>query len=344
MLGIAVCVILSTTIAFAAGATKIEAIVSGMKIYFNGKALKGDVLTAKGKTYLPMDILSNNLGFKLSADTKNKKFNISESVSKSSLQQKLTDIDGQNNELQAANAAITTERDSLKSDNENLKAQVADLTNQINDLGNKLASLQASERQINVFKDDNRINLTDDNGAPIGGIVKNGVIYLPVKALAQAFGKAYSYDGKASSIYMGKHESSTPSKYLSQLNPITSSGLSVGDASKDNMGNTYSNSIILGSLSNGSGEYVLDGAYSKFKGVFALPYNSKDDGTLGIFQVYGDGKLLYASTGMTKGIEPIKFDVDITGVNRLKVVLVFSLNGDIYHGWTSYILDAGLYQ
>ena len=123
-LSIVFCLLLST-IAYAAGATKIEALVSGMKIYFNGKALKGDVLTAKGVTYLPMDILSNNLGFKLSADTKNKKFAISEIVNKSDLQKNVTNLQSQNNELKSKNSVITTERDLLKQENANLNAKLA---------------------------------------------------------------------------------------------------------------------------------------------------------------------------------------------------------------------------
>lgn len=205
-------------------------------------------------------------------------------------------------------------------------------------------TITAYYNNIKIYVDDSLVTPTDADGNVVEPFVYNGTTYLPVRAVASALGKAVSWDAATSSVYVGKHESTTPSIYLSQLDPITSENASVAGVSKDNMGNTYSDSIMLKGLTSANAEYVLNGGYTRIKGVFALPYTAKDHGTIGILKIYGDDQLLYTSPEMTKGVEPIQFDVDITGINRLRIEKSLDLNGDLSHGWTSYILNAGLYQ
>lgn len=40
--------------------------------------------------------------------------------------------------------------------------------------------------------------------------------------------------------------------------------------------------------------------------------------------VYGDGKLLYSSPEMARGVMPIDFDIDVEGVMRLKIEFVLN--------------------
>lgn len=95
---------------------------------------------------------------------------------------------------------------------------------------------------------------------------------------------------------------------------------------KDNMGNVYSYGLHL------DGEqsydyyvsYELQGAYESFSGTCAFPgivisetfarRSSKQ------FYIYGDDELLYASPTMSYNSMPQAFEIDVTGVNTLKIL------------------------
>lgn len=147
-IGIVICFLLTSTIAFAASANKIEALVSGMKINFNGNALRGTVLTAKGVTYLPMDILSSSLGFKISVDTKNKKFMISEKVNKTDLLKKIGLLQSENDGMKASVAALNTEKGSFTSEKAELTKNVEMLQNDRNELKVALDTIKAEKDKL----------------------------------------------------------------------------------------------------------------------------------------------------------------------------------------------------
>jgi hypothetical protein len=72
-------------------------------------------------------------------------------------------------------------------------------------------------------------------------------------------------------------------------------------------------------------DYLLSKKYSRISGKFALSYYSNSTDYKATLNLYGDNKLLYTSPELTKGILPIDFDVNISGVEKLKI----EINTDI---------------
>lgn len=87
--------------------------------------------------------------------------------------------------------------------------------------------------------------------------------------------------------------------------------------------------------------YVLDGKYTNFIGTLATTFDSKDkiENLYGAdMKVYGDGKLLWE--GYVKGgIRPIQFDIDVTDILEVEIVLDAKCAGR--NNFSFAILDAG---
>lgn len=67
-------------------------------------------------------------------------------------------------------------------------------------------------------------------------------------------------------------------------------------------------------------EYFLDEKYNTFKGTFALDYVDKnDDDANAQLIIYGDGNVIYTSDYIKAGSEPIDFNVDVTGYEKLMI-------------------------
>ncbi|MFR2168662.1 MAG: NPCBM/NEW2 domain-containing protein [Coprococcus sp.] len=105
---------------------------------------------------------------------------------------------------------------------------------------------------------------------------------------------------------------------------------------KDNTGTSYSSGILLSesggymfSDSESSEiEYLLGGKYDKLSGKVVLHYDCKDNAessAAGKVKIYGDGELLYSSDVVKSGVLPQNFDLNITGVNRLKIEFIWML-------------------
>jgi len=102
----------------------------------------------------------------------------------------------------------------------------------------------------------------------------------------------------------------------------------------DNMGNTYENGLRFtnsgyfgkdGFDDTGYTEltYVLESKYDEFTGKFVLkketisPY--KKGKAYAVLTIYGDGVSLYTSAAIKEGAYPVEFNVNISGVNELKI-------------------------
>lgn len=87
--------------------------------------------------------------------------------------------------------------------------------------------------------------------------------------------------------------------------------------------------------------YVLDGKYTNFTGTLTTTFDSKNkiENLFGVdMKVYGDGKLLWE--GYVKGgIRPITFNIDVTGVSEVEIVLDAKCAGK--NNFSFAILDAG---
>ncbi len=65
--------------------------------------------------------------------------------------------------------------------------------------------------------------------------------------------------------------------------------------------------------------YILDKKYSRIEGTVALSENQKNSGGLGL-AFYGDGKYLGDTGLLKKGVRPVSFSFDVTGINDLTIV------------------------
>jgi hypothetical protein len=197
---------------------------------------------------------------------------------------------------------------------------------------------------VNIYVDDVKLDPKDANGNPVEVFVYNGTTYLPVRAVGEAYGKVVQWDGSTQSVYLGEHSSDTPAIMLKDLDYFTGKtwdGLYTSD--KDNLGNTYNQSCSTNTKVDNV--YQINGQYSKITGTFYLRYPSRSvTANSSFLKIYGDGKLLFNGT-VTGGVEPIFFDVDLTGVLELEVCLD---GKDSYwdsqrNRFTGAIGDCGLY-
>ena len=70
---------------------------------------------------------------------------------------------------------------------------------------------------IKMYIDDVQLIPRDVTGAEVDVFIYYGTTYVPARALSEALGKTIQYDGKTSSVYIGKHNSESPAIMLSDL-------------------------------------------------------------------------------------------------------------------------------
>lgn len=196
---------------------------------------------------------------------------------------------------------------------------------------------------VNIYIDDQKLDPTDANGNPVEAFVYNGTTYLPVRALSEALGKTVQWDGKTSSVYVGKHSSDRPAVWLKDLDYYTRTGgeFKYYTSEKDNYGNTHNN--ILSGFGDCSETFMINGQYTAISGVFFQPYAYRASDYGKRLEIYGDGELLYKATvcGGAQSVKPISFKVDITGVLELKIQ--FS-DVDYYHVGDGVLGECGLWS
>lgn len=174
---------------------------------------------------------------------------------------------------------------------------------------------------INVYVDDVKVNPTDANGKPVDVLLYDGTTYLPVRAVSQALGQNVAWDGKTQSVFVGQHAADhQPAFPLYDLDYFTSSHLHqiYHRTVADNLGNNHDTTVIEADSSKCSITYKTNGKYSAMTGVFFLKYGERSSGTEYHLAFYGDGRQLWSET-VQSGVEPIPFNVDLTGVNTLVI-------------------------
>lgn len=196
---------------------------------------------------------------------------------------------------------------------------------------------------IRIVIDNKEFTCTDANGDVVEPMIYNGTTYLPVRAVATAFGKAVQWDGEESTVYLGDMDGKlkSPTAKLVDLENIAYNKYSTVQNVFDNYDNFYNSAIhcapVYSANRNTSCEVLLNKKYSKFKATLFIPKGTKwDEEDVDYLTFIGDEKQLYKSQEMTKTSEAINIEIDVTDVNDFKII--FNKNDGIR------IANAGFYQ
>ena len=193
------------------------------------------------------------------------------------------------------------------------------------------SSIDVSFRGIKVYMDDKLLDLKDASGATVEPFIYKGTTYLPVRSVAESLDKAVTWDGNTNSVYLGKHETNTPSAYLHNLVPYLTDGdaytkLRFKDIVYDAYGSVWNNVLMHYSQSSSNGragwmEYDFEGKYSKMKGFFVLDERApKGEAVFRVSDV--NGKVLYTSKTLEPGMAPIEFEIDLDYATKVRVEII----------------------
>ncbi len=192
---------------------------------------------------------------------------------------------------------------------------------------------------VKIVVDGKKLNPTDVNGNKVEPIIYNGTTYLPVRAVANALGKAVYWDGPTYTVYLGDMDGKLeyPTVELEDLISINLKPQST-DKLTDNYGNRYGRAVINWGP-NEKLEYLLNMKYSRFKATLYVPEEAyyEDPGYL---KVIADGKTIYTSPEMTRSSKPEYIDINVTGCNDIKI----EFNKPFYDCLELCLGDAGFYQ
>ena len=202
--------------------------------------------------------------------------------------------------------------------------------------------IKASYNNIKIVVDGKEIKPTDANGNAVEPFISGGTTYLPVRAVAGAFGKAVYWDGPNYTVYLGDMDGQLayPTLRLKDAQNIGSSKWVILANETDNYGNIYSETCrsTTGSNPLTIAEYLLDMKYSEFRGVFYISSGSTNDYSYS-FRVEADGNIIYSSPVLDKTSYPVNFSVNVRGYNHIKIIKTCS-NRDA----AIRLGDAGFYQ
>ena len=194
---------------------------------------------------------------------------------------------------------------------------------------------------ISIVVDGKKLNPTDAQGNKVKPIIYNGTTYLPVRAVANALGKAVYWDGPSTTVYLGSMGGSLeyPTTTINDVDNIGYRKHYFKTVSTSALTDNYGNSYAYANYGDipCTFQTLLNMKYSRFKGVLYVPKGCTSDKTTKIL-IKTDGKVVYTSPEITKTSAPITVDVNIKGCNDFQIEFA-----DGSH-WLGYIADAGFYQ
>lgn len=191
---------------------------------------------------------------------------------------------------------------------------------------------------VKIVVDGQKINPTDANGNTVEPIIYNGTTYLPVRAVANAIGKAVYWDGPNYTVYLGNMDGKLeyPTIMLKDMTSI-SDRFQTENNPMDNYGKMYGSALKTNSSYNSrTFEYLLNMKYSRLKGTIYVKNGATHDGGEQII-ITADGKQIYVSPIMEKTSRPVNIDIDVTGCNDIKIE--FTTGSEFIR-----LADAGFYQ
>lgn len=173
---------------------------------------------------------------------------------------------------------------------------------------------------ISIYLDDKKLEPKDANGNPVEVFVYNGTTYLPVRAISNALEIPIQWDGKTSSVYIGKHTGDNPATYLGEMDYLSKRNISIEEELTDNLGDTHQYCISCGPVAAGNPtiKYILNGQYRQLTGTMFLDYSHRDTRESTTYKIYADGEKIWSGK-ITAGVQPVDFTLDITGVLELTI-------------------------
>ncbi len=216
---------------------------------------------------------------------------------------------------------------------------------------------------LSIVMDGVRMSPKDVNNNEVQPILYGGTTYVPIRFLSEALGKKVNFVGSTSSIFIGEQQK-VEAFLLRDMKPVEKTvfakanygsygGWKATEYAADkrftiiDWANTgilkihdteYTSQSMM--LSDGVREnnatYSLNGRYKRLLGKFGIDDLSTDTiGTMGYVEVLGDGKQL-ARVFNSRGHAPTPVEVDLTGVNSLKIRVVGSATSNQVAGATVY--------
>ncbi|MBE6679034.1 MAG: copper amine oxidase N-terminal domain-containing protein [Ruminococcaceae bacterium] len=200
--------------------------------------------------------------------------------------------------------------------------------------------IEAFYTGIRLFVDGGEYIPTDANGKVVEPFIYNGTTYLPVRAVANAFGKDVIWDGANQTVYLGKKDQNQPDAYLSNLmytdyrEGASGSWLGIINGNvQDYNGKTYTSGLIMGLQSAYNSDpwceidYPLNCQYEKLTGTIVLPKSytiSSGSGNPRVRETsvsicdVDTGSELFRINGVVETL-PYKFEINVKGVNKITV-------------------------
>ena len=205
-------------------------------------------------------------------------------------------------------------------------------------------ALTADFRDIKIVIDGELLTPKDANGAVVEPFIVDGTTYLPVRAIAEAFGKDVGWDGETSTVTITSKDTPTTAETSNEAKlsdnevKLSDNEVKLSDfdylaeapnaniwATGEFQANTadFLQDSIAFNHGNGFGpfyrEYKIDGEYKRITGSVFLSYGTRSSTSTYYFRIWGDEELLYTSEKIAAGFLPQAFDVDISGVTKLKI-------------------------
>jgi len=194
--------------------------------------------------------------------------------------------------------------------------------------------LTAHFNNIRVVVNGALITPRDGLGNVVEPFIVDGTTYLPVRAIAEAFGEQVHWDGATQTVYIGTRPGTT--QFLTDVAPAfqTSLGaarpipdgrfyefsaLRTGGADGFNMGGTrfvdgirFQNNDTWAAFNLNSQFTNLSGVVGQIDGTF---FDGLDRATIRFF---ADGRMIL-EVPIIDGMLPQPFSIDLTGVNQLRI-------------------------
>ncbi len=181
-------------------------------------------------------------------------------------------------------------------------------------------------RDIKIVVDNNQVELgLDSTGKNIEPFIYNGTTYLPVRAVSEALGKEVSWDGKTSTVYIGRKqdEKGTIVKLNEDLHIMHYGGLTMknrkgGEQVSDIAGEKYDYYIYPYAQTFTYIEYPLKNEFDTFECQLGwmkdYSYNNKN----ATIKIYLDGKHIKTYVDVA-GDFTKKISVSVKGARKLRI-------------------------